>query len=100
MFENSVPSWLSEILSEDNWTLIMLTEKFKLRAIKLFSLYDISDLKQYQVNNEYLLDSDSDVQVIKTCIDMIETRIDVIKTHIEISLHDINTCSQMLNESH
>ncbi len=71
----------------------MLTEKFKLHAIKLFSLYDISDLKQYQVNNEYLLDSDSDVQVI-------ETHIDVIKTHIEISLHDINTCSQMLNEFH
>ncbi len=86
MFENSVTSWLSEILSEDNWTLTMLTEKFKLRAIKLFSLYDISDLKQYQVNNEYLLDSDSDVQVIETRIDMIETR-------IEISLHDINMCS-------
>ncbi len=100
MFENSVTSWLSEILSEDNWTLTMLTEKFKLRAIKLFSLYDISDLKQYQVNNEYLLDSDSDVQVIKTRIDMIETRIDVIEMHIEISLHDINTCSQMLNEFH
>lgn len=44
----------------------MLTEEFKLRAIKLFSLYDISDLKQYQVNNEYLLDSDSGVQVIET----------------------------------
>ncbi len=86
MFENSVTSWLSEILSEDNWTLTMLTEKFKLRAIKLFLLYDISDLKQYQVNNEYLLDSDSDVQVIETRIDMIETR-------IEISLHDINMCS-------
>lgn len=78
----------------------MLTEEFKLRAIKLFSLYDISDLKQYQVNNEYLLDSDSDVQVIETRIDMIETRIDVIETHIETSLHGINTCSQMLNESH
>ncbi len=100
MFKNSVTSWLSEILSEDNWTLTMLTEKFKLRAIKLFSLYDISDLKQYQVNNEYLLDSDFNVQVIETRIDMIETRIDVIEMHIEISLHDINMCSQMLNESH
>ena len=78
----------------------MLTEEFKLRAIKLFSLYDISDLKQYQVNNEYLLDSDSGVQVIETRIDMIETRIDVIETHIETSLHGINTCSQMLNEFH
>lgn len=85
----------------------MLTEEFKLRAIKLYSLYDISDLKQYQVNNEYLLDSDSDVQVIETRIDIIETRIDiietridVIETHIKTSLHGINTCSQMLNESH
>jgi len=100
MSGNPATSWLSEVLSEDNWTLTMLTEKFKLRAIKLFSLYDISDLKQYQVNNEYLLDSDSDVQVIETRIDMIETRIDVIETHIETSLHDINTCSQMLNEFH